>query len=267
MHGDRFTAFHGGISIHVSTDDTIFDMSIGNTPETELRVSLDEATEQVRRFLPFVRLASVHLQSFLSTRASQFAIEKDVERLSSRGLHSETVVLCMMFINSAPKFDSALSKVSSDGSKRERERDTRVIEECLELASRLDGIYREIEGSEIFQPLLSASVIIMPDQLALSLKIYGVLLNAIHLFRGILGANSAQEMSKYALAAVVKRVTGEFRDREVSAITGAALERDDYDETTHRVWRIRHLERLEEETASNLPTYLHALNNLLSSRP
>jgi hypothetical protein len=53
-----------------------------------------------------------------------------------------------------------------------------------------------------------------------------------------------------------------FHDREVSALVGAALGNFDYDETAHRVWRIRSYERLEASFSIG-PKLLQAMNDVL----
>jgi len=80
-----------------------------------------------------------------------------------------------------------------------------------------------------------------------------------------IGANSIVELAKYALAGLVKSKTGKFHDREVSELTGAALQKSDYDETAHRVWRIRTYARLDKSfpIASRL---LHAFDDALSKQ-
>jgi hypothetical protein len=69
-------------------------------------------------------------------------------------------------------------------------------------------------------------------------------------------------MAKYSLASVVKRVSGKFHDCEVSAMPGAALGNFEYDETAHRVWRIRNYDRLER-CLPLAPMALQALNNVM----
>jgi len=66
--------------------------------------------------------------------------------------------------------------------------------------------------------------------------------------------HSSSSLPKYLLSAYVKRVTGSFHDREVSALIGAAL-RTTYDEVTHSMWRSRNYDQLEK-TSSGLADLL-----------
>ena len=89
------------------------------------------------------------------------------------------------------------------------------------------------------------------------------MLNGGELLFEVLEANSLTEIAKFALAATVNSATGRFYDREVSALTGAALQKSDYDETAHRVWRIRNFDRLAKTPARFAVVLLETLNDVV----
>jgi len=66
--------------------------------------------------------------------------------------------------------------------------------------------------------------------------------------------HSSSSLPKYLLSAYVKRVTGSFHDKEVSALIGSAL-KTTYDEVTHSMWRSRNYDQLDE-TSSGLAELL-----------
>lgn len=70
------------------------------------------------------------------------------------------------------------------------------------------------------------------------------------------------DVVKYAFAGFVKRVTGTYHDREVSAVIGAALQNSDYHMEAHRFWRKRMYDRLER-TVPAVALALQAANTVL----
>jgi hypothetical protein len=78
-------------------------------------------------------------------------------------------------------------------------------------------------------------------------------------------AHSAESLPKYLLSAYVKQATGDFHDREVSALIGSALGTGIYDETAHRMWRSRNYEQLDK-TSSALANLLLGFGVVVSSK-
>ena len=56
---------------------------------------------------------------------------------------------------------------------------------------------------------------------------------------------SIRDFLKYLLAAYVKRATGTFHDRQVSALLADVTGHDDYNEVAQRMWRSRNYNRME----------------------
>jgi hypothetical protein len=57
---------------------------------------------------------------------------------------------------------------------------------------------------------------------------------------------SLVELFKYVLASYVKRSTGRFHDRNVSALIGALTQSSDFNEVAQRMWRSRNYKRLDK---------------------
>jgi hypothetical protein len=61
--------------------------------------------------------------------------------------------------------------------------------------------------------------------------------------------HSLVEFSKYFLTSYVKRMTGDFHDRSVSALVGEVVGPEDYSATAQSQWRFRNYERLDHHHA------------------
>lgn len=59
-------------------------------------------------------------------------------------------------------------------------------------------------------------------------------------------SNSLAEIWKYVFASYVRRSTGRFHDRNVSALIGALTQSADFDEVAQRMWRSRNYKRLDK---------------------
>lgn len=182
-----------------------------------------------------------------------FHINADIQRLVGWGINKETLNVSLLFINLAPALDYFFKDMFGD--KRARLRNARSLETA---AAVLENMSKLVPGiPDTFGKIPSL------DSTANGVKHYASMLVWGETIYEFIGANSIVEVTKYALAGLVKNKTGKFHDREVSALTGAALQKFDYDETAHRVWRIRTYGRLEQSFPI-APRFLHAFDNALS---
>jgi hypothetical protein len=197
----------------------------------------------------FNQWSRLFLQSFDS-----FNIKPDIERLVSLGVRHQTIAIAMMGIKLSLQFDGMFAQF---GDKRTRRRRARTllapVPVLLELAEMMGELPPELPSDKIPHPAKVIS----------DLKFLSSTLGWGEWLYEFLGANSFFEVSKFALASVVREVTGKFYDREVSSLTGAALRSADYDETRHRVWRISNYERLQRNVPI-APRLLVALNVVVS---
>lgn|GEM_PF-6251099 len=183
----------------------------------------------------------------------EFHIETHLKRLGESGLCRETLGISMFLIQLAPAFDHVFKDMLGDKQVRIRN------------AKSLTAAAAVLESMSKLMPEMSDMVLGLPNpaSTAKAVRHYSMMLvwgEAIYTF---IGAKSVAEVMKFSLAGLVKGKTGKFHDREVSALVGAALYNFDYDETAHRVWRIRSFERLEKSFSLG-PKLLCALNDVLS---
>jgi len=184
-----------------------------------------------------------------------FNIRQDVARLETLGLRKEVLAIAMMAINLSPGLDNGFQEIFGD--KKTRNRYTKALLAPIPVlklfAANFDELYKQFP-----RPSMPNASKVTSD---LNMFASGFLV--IEKVYEFLGTRSILEASKFALASLVKTTSARYLDREVSALTGAALQKEDYDETSHRVWRIRNYQRLHE-TCPFVTTVVIALNQVLS---
>jgi hypothetical protein len=183
-----------------------------------------------------------------------FHVETDCLALTKDGLRKETIAIALMAINVSPGVDNA---VRTFGDKRARRRQRNALVKPLSAPHKIADLAGYDKNERLPRPMIP------PDALISNLQLYRHVLTWVDDIHDVFECNSLSELSKYAFASLVKRVSNKYHDREVSALTGAALQQDDYDGTAHRVWRIRTVPRLDGK-ASLILRALQAFNTALS---
>jgi hypothetical protein len=186
---------------------------------------------------------------------------REFSRLVGLGVREETLFSALLIFKLLPSLDHTLRALL--GEMRDRRRKAKILRDA---ASVMDELAHMVEGEagSMTGKLPPDQTIPTPLKTADALHVYANLLFIREQLLEALDANSAEEIAKYTLASAVHRITGKYHDREVSGITGAFLGKYEYDETAHRVWRIRAVRRLDK-TCSLVPVMLHALNSALDS--
>ncbi|MGE0405856.1 MAG: gamma-glutamylcyclotransferase [Candidatus Korobacteraceae bacterium] len=259
---DTFTAAiarHLSLGQDAASKDTVSSAESASSPSTE------EVFSKVTAFLrERGTRRSDRIYQWATSRLDQlkdFHIEQDWKRLEELGVAREVLAAAGMLINIAPIFDFMFKTFFGD--KRQRQARSRALLTPIPALKELDQLWASFGvDSESFA---SATKQLSPRSIISGLEHYSELMVFGENIFEILDANSALEVARYTLAGLAKRVTGSFHDREVSALTGASLQKADYDETAHRVWRIRNYSRLDASGAAYIPTALHALNVVLNS--
>jgi hypothetical protein len=242
----------------------------GSTPspdsEESSRPLHDISLEDIVRLLretPGLDLPSPRLTAFATFRLKllePYRIQPDIKRLESWGVKKETLALVLMAINLAPGFDYFLRERL--GNKQVRQKQAKMLLAPLPVL----GQFSEISGRNTQSHSTASDFFPDPERLAQGLKVYASMLTWADELWDAMGVHSFQETTKYAFAGFVKRVSGKYHDKEVSALTGAALQREDYDETAHRVWRIRNYPRLDKAIPF-AALFAVAFNTVLSDSP
>jgi hypothetical protein len=167
-----------------------------------------------------------------------FHISSDVERLATFGTRPETLAIAMMVIRVSRQFDGMFSEF---GDKRIRHRRLKALLTPIPVLEELGRMFGDVSPE-----LRESRYFPYPARVISDLNNLSYLCRGGEWLSEILGAKCLFEVSRFALASLVHDVTGKFRDREMSKLTGAALLDYDYDENRHRVWRIDNYKRLNE---------------------
>jgi hypothetical protein len=228
--------------------------SVSEIRERMKKLSVEELTDLLQKAGFGPNLSFTEWSDYRFRILDPFHIEADLRRLESFGIKKETLAIATLLINVAPALDDYF--LNHFGDKRARLRQAKALTAPIPVLETLAELFGDL-------PNPMAGGIVPPKATIESLRLYASMMIWGDRIYDFCGANSFLEIAKYAFAGLVRRKTNKFHDREVSAITGAALQDYDYDETAHRVWRIRTYTRLEESFPI-APTLLQALDNLLS---
>lgn len=197
----------------------------------------------------------------LSVAFSERGAAGDLARLHDYGFRRESIVFASIFMRLAPSLDEGLKTMFGDA--KQKKRKLRVLREAAEIMSEADAHLSGLElGSE--HDALRKLGYALPRTTVKALKFYAQMMTVREQALRALGANSGREIALYTLAEAVHRSTGRFHDREVSGIVGAIEDNPTYDETAHRVWRIRTCRRLNQTHVILLPVLLHAANTVMN---
>jgi hypothetical protein len=186
-------------------------------------------------------------------RLEKFHIQGDIEVLQQSGVARELIAMATMGIDIAATCDALESRF---GDKRERQREQSCLLSPVPFLRKLGNLWGEAAHA------LPAEMFPSPTVVANGLHFYADILKRRERIYRLAGTNSLVDVAKYAFAGVVRRATGTYHDREVSAVIGAALQDSDYHMETHRFWRKRTYNRLDQ----NLPAAalaLQAANTIL----
>ena len=131
------------------------------------------------------------------------------------------------------------------GSAENRRKATRGLEKAAATLEEAFGALIAIEDEA--QRAAFANIGRIPFSRMLSeLHFYIRFINLAESLRKDTGSHSLGEVSKYLLSSYVKRMTGRFRDRNVSGLLGEVTGPVDYNEVAQRMWRNRNYKRLEK---------------------
>ncbi len=186
-----------------------------------------------------------------------YNITEDFKRVEDLRIRKETLAILLMAINLSPGLDYGFGKLFGD--KRTRQKHAAAllapIPTLTILLDSMGNLAKDFKQTSLASPARAISDLKF-------LSSFFVMGDKIYEF---LGVNSLLELSKFGLASLVHASGGNYLDREVSALTGAALQKPDYDETGHRVWRIRNFPRLQRSVPF-LTKVCIAFNNVLSKQ-
>jgi hypothetical protein len=201
-----------------------------------------------------------HVANVITQEFKLAGAEKDLRRLAELGVYEETLFCALLFWVLMPRIDEKLRTMFGDA--KERKRKAKILQEAALVMGEFNSDGAAAMESAL-KKILPDKTFLAPRKTADELPQYANILFFREQILEALNASSGQELAKYTLASTIHRITGKYHDREASAAVGVFLQNTDYDETAHRVWRIRTLPRLNK-TASFFPVVLHALNAALA---
>jgi hypothetical protein len=197
----------------------------------------------------------------LRKKCDAYGARKELDRLLELGVCGESIVAAVFLIEFLPTIDAVFRSFLGDIQDKKRKA------KCLGTAANvMEDIAKYLSrGAMDKNDALANNALLSAGQTAESLHFYASAIFFREDLLAALDANSGLEIAKYVFASSIRKITGKYHDREVSGLIGVLLSLPDYDETAHRVWRIRTLRRLNP-TCSGLPTLLHALNSAVSAQ-
>lgn len=130
------------------------------------------------------------------------------------------------------------------GSPAKRQKATRTLERA---AATLEKIFGGFMGTADQDAATFTKIgRIPPSRMVSELRLYIRVINLAQSVRKETGSHSLAEVSKYLLSGYVKRMTGTFRDRNVSSLAAEVTGSVEYNEVAHRMWRLRNHRRLDK---------------------
>ena len=211
---------------------------------------------------------------------SNWRYKEHFEKLRKAGCGEKALRLALWIVHSAPSWSNTWRVVV--GKKRQR---NQIISALGKAASALEHLENSFGASlsrdkrqgsheavsakantvDAAPRFTEAEPLGVPAPLALirALRMYARVLKGFDDVAKRTRINSPEAFGRYLISSFVKTATGEYYDKEVSALIGGALG-ETYDERAHCVWRSRNYKHLEAvsfpvELLVSIGTYL-ALN-------
>jgi hypothetical protein len=166
----------------------------------------------------------------------------DFTELCQGGCNSLVLAAIVALMRNAPGLEIFWETVI--GSPPKRQKATRTLE-------RAAATLEEIFGGFIAMADQDAATFakmgrIPPSRIVSELRLYIRVINLAQSVRKDTGSHSLAEVSKYLLSSYVRRMTGTFRDRNVSGLVAEVIGSVEYNEVAHRMWRSRNHRRLDK---------------------
>lgn len=167
---------------------------------------------------------------------------EDFNELCQGGCTSQVLAAIVALMRDSPGLEIFWETVI--GSPPKRQKAIRTLE-------RAAATVEEIFGGFIAMADQNAATFtkmgrIPPSRMVSELRLYIRVLNLAQSVRKVTGSHSLAEVSKYLLSSYVQRMTGTFRDRNVSGLVAEVTGSVEYNEVAHRMWRSRNHRRLDK---------------------
>lgn len=167
---------------------------------------------------------------------------EDFAELGQGGCTPQVLAVIVALMRNSPALEIFWKTVTGPAPKRQKT--TRTLE-------RAAATLEEIFGGFIALADQDAAVFTKIGRIPLSrvvseLRFYVRLTNLAESIRRKTGSHSLAEVSKYVVSSYVRRMTGNFHDRNVSGLIAELTGSAEYTEVAHRMWRSRNYRRLDK---------------------
>jgi hypothetical protein len=167
----------------------------------------------------------------------------DFAELRRHGCIPQVLAAIIVLFRFSPRAERLWAEMVGRPDKREK-----VTRALGKAAAILEDVFGElIDAEDESQRAALANIGRIPlSRLVSELRFYVSYLNLAEWLAADTESHSLREVTRYLLASYVKRVTGRFCDRNVSALLGEVVGPSDYTEVAQRMWRARNYKRLEK---------------------
>jgi hypothetical protein len=223
------------------------DLKIMGQPEVPKIEELAEELEFWRVFREVHQAKGIDIGKFYKDLAARVqstfvaGFEREFKQICDAGCLPEGLGLLIAVLKFSPELQKAWTELV--GHTDNREKKAMALESA---AKTLDFVYRNILPSEDVDDVFRHQGWIPVPQLKSELERQANFVRFAERLSEKTETNSLVEFSKYLFTSYVKRMTGDFHDRPVSALIGAAIGPEDYSSTAHSQWRYRNYDRLDD---------------------
>jgi hypothetical protein len=176
-----------------------------------------------------------------------WSARSDFDELNAHGCTPEILAFLITSFRFCPYLENLWTEMV--GHPENREKTTKTLEKAAVAIETLFG--RFIESEDDHQRAEFTKLGRLPiSTLVSELRFYMKFITFAERFSAYAELASLAEICKYVLASYVKRSTGRFHDRNVSALIGALTQSSDFNEVAQRMWRSRNYNRLDKHFSS-----------------
>jgi hypothetical protein len=167
----------------------------------------------------------------------------DFEELCTHGCRPEILAFLIASFRFTPNLENFWTEMV--GHPDNRQKTTKTLENAAVALETLFG--RFIESEDERQRAEFTKLRRLPISAVVSeLRFYIKFITLAERLSVYAESNSLTEICKYILAGYVKRSTGRFHDRNVSALIAVLTDSQGFDEVAQRMWRSRNYKRLDK---------------------
>lgn len=215
-------------------------------PEIPKIEQLAEELELWRRFREVRQAKGIDIAKFYKDLAARVqsafvpGFEREFKQICDAGCLPEGLGLLIALLKFSPDLQDTWTELI--GHTDDREKKAIALESAVKA---LDFVYSNTMPFEDVDDAFRRQGWIPVPQLKSELEKQANFLRFTERLSEKTETSSLVDFLKYLFTSYVKRMTGDFHDRAVSALIGAAMGPEDYSSTAHSQWRYRHYDRID----------------------